>query len=568
VQIVHTTTVSWLVAASVLTSVIASYTAFGFTERLATSTNRKAYWFWLTSGASAMGLGIWSMHYLGMLAVRLPIEVVYHVPTVLLSLSLAILASAVVLVIVSKDNPTTFDSVAGSLLMGAGIGAMHYTGMHAMRCEAMHQYDLRVVALSVVVAVAFSWLALQISFRIRRRPDIREWLRLMGAAVMGTGIAAMHYTAMAAVTFRGDSMRYSTENTIRVSTIGVAAIVFTATVVLFGALLTTLLDRKGYEQLRKVMEELSEERDRFSAAAESSLDSFYICSAVRGKTGEIEDFAFTYLNRNVETMIAQPRDQLLGHNLCEVFPSIRSLGLLDRYRQVVSTGEPLAVEFAFEDRDVPGVWFRVQAVKVRDGIAITASDITARKRDEERIIHLAHHDPLTGLANRSLLNDRIIQAIDRAARYGGMVGVFLIDLDGFKPINDTLGHAVGDGVLVGVARVLKGAVRAVDSVMRIGGDEFVVVMPEVGSLQGIEAGAKRMLEAVQPVMNVLGQQVRIGCSIGVSVYPDSALTAEELLAKADSAMYAAKHRGKNQYEVWSPQPEAQTTAHRLAHSAV
>jgi NO-binding membrane sensor protein with MHYT domain len=204
-QVIHTTSSHGLEALSVLTSIVASYAAFGFTERVASSKGI-AYWSWLAGGAAAMGLGIWSMHYLGMLAVRLPIEVYYHVPTVALSLLFAILSALVVLLLVSKEPPTAFDGLYGSLIMGSGIGLMHYTGMHAMRSGAMHHYDLRIVALSVVVAIAFSWIALQISFAIHRLSAVREWLRLAGATVMGLGIAAMHYTAMASCTFQGGSM--------------------------------------------------------------------------------------------------------------------------------------------------------------------------------------------------------------------------------------------------------------------------------------------------------------------------------------------------------------------------
>jgi len=137
-HVIQTTTISWIVAVSVFASILASYAAFSFAERIATSQGWSAR-MWLWCGAGAMGLGIWSMHYLGMLAVRLPIEVAYHVPTVLLSLVLAVLASAVALIVVSRDALSGANTMWGSLLMGVGIGGMHYVGMHAMRCAAMHQ---------------------------------------------------------------------------------------------------------------------------------------------------------------------------------------------------------------------------------------------------------------------------------------------------------------------------------------------------------------------------------------------------------------------------------------------
>jgi diguanylate cyclase (GGDEF)-like protein len=552
-QAIPTTTTYSLVAISVLTAIVASYAAFGFAERMASS-KAGAYWFWLTSGAAAMGLGIWSMHYLGMLAVHLPIDVYYHVPTVVLSLLFAVLASAVVLLIVSKKHPTTLDAIYGSLIMGSGIGLMHYTGMHAMRCAAMHRYDLRIVALSVVVAVAFSWMALQISFTIRQRSDIREWLRLAGAAVMGLGISAMHYTAMAAVTFVPDSMPYSTENTIRVSTIGVAAIVFTSTIVLFGALLTTFLDRRGNERLQRLLEQLSEERDRFSAAAESSMDALCICSAVRGEGGEIEDFAYSYLNSNLEKMIALPRDRIIGRRMCDVVPINRTLGLFERYKQVVLSGDPLAYEFAIQEKDVPLAWIRIQAVKVRDGVAITSSDITARRLHDERILYLAHHDSLTGLLNRSMLSDRIDQAIEYAKRHAGKAAAFMVDLDKFKQINDTLGHAAGDSVLATVAARLKNVIRAADSIIRVGGDEFVVVIGELRQFSDARIFGEKLVAALQPPMSIGDALHSVTCSVGGAVYPDSAIDRDALLSKADLALYAAKEQGKNQFHIYSTEP--------------
>jgi diguanylate cyclase (GGDEF)-like protein len=203
---------------------------------------------------------------------------------------------------------------------------------------------------------------------------------------------------------------------------------------------------------------------------------------------------------------------------------------------------------------------RIQAVKVRDGVAITASDITARKRNEEQILYLAHHDPLTGLMNRSLLTDRITQAINRSNRNCSYTGIFLIDVDCFKEVNDTLGHATGDAALVVIANRLQRAVRVVDSVVRLGGDEFVVVMPEIRQRFDVENCAKRILRAFEPRIAANGHSLVLHCSIGVAVYPESAQTCEELLSKADAAMYLAKRRGKNQFEIHAPRAGSQQTS--------
>jgi diguanylate cyclase (GGDEF)-like protein len=546
-QAVPTTTVYWLVVVSVLTSMVASYAAFSFAERVSTSEG-KAHFVWLGSGALAMGLGIWSMHYLGMLSVRLPVEVVYHVPTVLLSLSFAVLASLVVLFLISRPRLDATQLLAGSVLMGSGIGAMHYTGMHAMRSSLMHHYRPGIVLVSIVVAVGFSWISMWIAFSMKSSGQ-RELVRLGGAALMGLGIAAMHYTAMGAVTFMPGNMAFSSENTILIGTVGVVAVAVTTAIVLLGTLLTAVLDRRMYLQF-------SEQSERLHAMAESSMDGIYLCEALHDRNGEIFDFRIAYVNSNVATTTAISRNDLIGGRMCELLPMVKTLGHLELYKEVVLTGRPLAIEFPVQNVNQQMVWIRIQAVKLRDGVAITAADITARKNDEERILRLAHHDPLTGLLNRTLLADRVSQAIERAKRNGGMVGIFLIDLDGFKQINDTLGHDAGDAVLVTVANRLQSVVRALDSVIRIGGDEFVLVMPDMNERRNVEVCADRVLEAFRSNITVGDESLNVHFSMGIAIYPASGSNSADLIAMADAAMYAAKRGGKNQYRIYEPAADA------------
>jgi diguanylate cyclase len=549
-QTLHTTTNFWLVGISILTSIIASYAAFNFAERVAKAKGSTRIG-WYLCGAIAMGLGIWSMHYLGMLSVQLPIPVEYHVPTVILSLLFAIAASAVALVAVTDDKFGWIRQSIGSVLMGVGIGGMHYIGMHAMRCTAMHHYDLRVVLVSVLVAVVFSWVALKIAFSMRTTQGARESIRLAGAAAMGLGIAAMHYTAMAAVTFVDDGMRFSDENTVRISTIGIAAVTVTMGIVVFGALITTVLDRKIFRRLEELHEQLSEEKDRFEASAECSMNALFICTAIRDGDGEIVDFWLAYMNSKVDNVVKEPISHMLDTKMCETLPLVQSLGLFERYRQVVLTGEPMVYEFEHIGEDVSWKWIRVQAVKVRDGVAITASDITERKESEERIHHMATHDPLTGLLNRGLLVERLEQATQSASRYGRTMGVLLLDLDLFKGINDTLGHAAGDTVLMTVANRMKGVFRGSDSIVRYGGDEFVVVIPEVRRREDLIRCADKLVETFRAPILIGETPVAVTCSVGVAIYPDADMSPGNLLAKADLALYIAKSKGKNQCYVYS-----------------
>src|SRR3981081_2746466 len=186
-----------LVALSVLIAIFSSYAALDLAGRV-TAAHGWTRAVWLLGGAGAMGTGIWSMHYIGMLAFILPIPVAYHWPTVLLSLLAAILASVIALYVVSRKKMGASRAVAGSALMGAGIASMHYIGMAAMRLPAVCQFNSFLVVLSVVFAVLISLAALWISFQFRDEKTGIGWGKVAGAGRMGGAVPLIHYTGMAA----------------------------------------------------------------------------------------------------------------------------------------------------------------------------------------------------------------------------------------------------------------------------------------------------------------------------------------------------------------------------------
>ena len=197
------------------------------------------------------------------------------------------------------------------------------------------------------------------------------------------------------------------------------------------------------------------------------------------------------------------------------------------------------------------------------GYVATAMDITEQKQMLARITHMANHDHLTKLAGRSLLQENTAQAVERARRYGTRVAVFVIDLDQFKRINDSLGHANGDKLLIEIAGRLRRAVRSSDTVARIGGDEFVVVMPDIMSLADVEQCGLNLVQQVAPVIRLEEHQVHITASVGACVYPDFATDAKHLLKRADSAMYASKEDGRNQCKIFT-EDMLKETADRLS----
>lgn len=196
------------------------------------------------------------------------------------------------------------------------------------------------------------------------------------------------------------------------------------------------------------------------------------------------------------------------------------------------------------------------------GFVSIAFDITERRQMMDYVTHLATHDQLTGLAGRALLQDKTVQAVELARRYGTKVAVFVIDLDHFKRINDSLGHAAGDQLLIEAARRLSRSVRSTDVVARVGGDEFVVVMPDITTVEDVEQCAANLVSRLAPEISIEEHLVQLTASVGVCIYPDFAADAKHVLKRADSAMYVAKENGRNQYQIFS-ESMLQETAERL-----
>jgi diguanylate cyclase (GGDEF)-like protein/PAS domain S-box-containing protein len=220
-------------------------------------------------------------------------------------------------------------------------------------------------------------------------------------------------------------------------------------------------------------------------------------------------------------------------------------------------GEVDEREWTYIRNDGSTLPVHVAITAVRDGngaisgfVAI-ASDLTERKQLMTYLNHMTSHDQLTGLPGRTLLRERIAEAMERAMLHGRKVAVFVIDLDHFKRMNDSLGHRVGDEVLVGMAERMRQSLRRSDTLGRLGGDEFVVVMPHITTMEDVERCAKRLVDRVSSTALVGELEVNLTASVGVCVYPDFAEDVDSLLERADAATYAAKEGGRNQYQVFA-----------------
>ncbi|MBU1228770.1 MAG: diguanylate cyclase [Proteobacteria bacterium] len=212
--------------------------------------------------------------------------------------------------------------------------------------------------------------------------------------------------------------------------------------------------------------------------------------------------------------------------------------------------------FTFQHRDGRQCWCRMRVSRMPgDRMVLNAQDVSALKASEEQVRHMALHDPLTGLPNRQLFADRLEQALRLARRTGSIVGLLYVDLDGFKKLNDAYGHAHGDRVLVETALRLRACVRDSDTVARMGGDEFVVVLSDLARTEAAHAVAKQILEALyQP--EVAGGTMFVGASVGLACYPEHGTDQDALLSRADAAMYAAKRLGGNAFRCAGASPTA------------
>jgi diguanylate cyclase (GGDEF)-like protein/PAS domain S-box-containing protein len=256
-------------------------------------------------------------------------------------------------------------------------------------------------------------------------------------------------------------------------------------------------------------------------------------------------------------VLGYPPGQLIGRT---PFDSIhpRDAGRVREAFDQVLRGEKQTTPVEFRFRRANGSWIHLEAVGTNlvdypgiEGVVLTSRDITQRKLAEERIQYLAQHDTLTDLPNRALMRDRLQISLAQAQRWRQVVAALLIDLDRFKVLNDTFGPAAGDEILRQMAERLKQCTREGDTVARLGGDEFMVLLPNLASPQGAATVAQKVLIAVAEPLHVNGHEVFLSASIGVSLFPEDAKNADDLIRNADTAMYSAKRLGRSNYQFFT-----------------
>lgn len=296
---------------------------------------------------------------------------------------------------------------------------------------------------------------------------------------------------------------------------------------------------------RKIAEEaLKESEAKYKTLFECANDAIFFIS----ETNNIID-----VNYRAIEMFGYSREELLNMKTADLYVQISekhgSCTGLD-----LSSEEP--IEMAARHRDGRQLDIEQTITPLISGrqtlFMSIIRNITERKQAEEKITFLALHDPLTGLPNRTSFFNRLNHAIDVSRKNQDMTALLYIDLDGFKPVNDTIGHKAGDQVLREVSKRLKENVGKSDTVARIGGDEFVAILTNIKVMADIEQAAEQIIASIGQPINVGEQNCTIGASIGISVYPENGKDPDALMQKADAAMYVVKEKGKNNYCFYMP----------------
>jgi PAS domain S-box-containing protein len=400
------------VARSVFIAMAASYAALDLAGRVTAASGRVRL-AWLSGGATAMGIGIWAMHLKGMLAFHLPVPVEYHWPLVLVSLLVAILASAVALYVASRREMGWVEALTGSLIMSAGIAGMHYIGMASMRLPAITRFSPLLVALSVLFASIFSLVALLMAFDLREETRWTVPRRIGSATVMGLAVSAMHYSGMAAASFIPASLP-DLSHAVGISPLANNGIAIVTLIVIVAAMVTSSVDRRASAEVQRVNEDLERrvaertlqleainrslrkeiaERERAEEDARRSEDRLRLVIDTLPALvwSKLPDGSANFLNQRFREYTGLSVEEGLGWGwMMNAFhPEDRSE---EEWRAAFAAGEPFEREARVRRADGAYRWFLLRAVPLRDEMGNvvkwygTTTDIEDRRRAEEALL--------------------------------------------------------------------------------------------------------------------------------------------------------------------------------------
>ncbi|GLS64089.1 EAL domain-containing protein [Methylobacterium oxalidis] len=523
----------WLVTLAAAICTLAAGTAVGLL-RHACKAARNLRAAWLCVAAVAGGAGIWATHFVAMLAFEPELPSGYNVGLTVLSLVFAIALTGIGLA-VSLIAALPLAPAIGGAILGGGIAAMHYTGMTAFEVPGHIRWDPVLVAASLIIGTLLGSVALSVALG---RDSVRG--RAAGGLLLLAAICSHHFTAMGAVTITPDPAIVISETAISARWLAVGVALASATILLLAcaALALDIRDRRHAVQ----------EQERLRSLANAAVEGLVVC---RGDT-------IVSANDSFGKLVGVPASELPERALSGFIPDGKArLALAGQFDQ------PIEAELSQAAGGTIPVELIMRPVTYgnQPHYAVAVRDLRARRRAEAQIQFLAHHDALTGLANRTSFNQRLEQELKLAAATGGKLALLCLDLDRFKEVNDLFGHAAGDAMLVTVARTVSNALDETQMMARLGGDEFAILMP---CDHAVAAGrlAERILEALRSG-NADAAGPIVATSVGIALYPDDATERAMLLSYADTALYRAKSEGRGTYRFFEAKMGAQVRERRL-----
>jgi diguanylate cyclase (GGDEF)-like protein/PAS domain S-box-containing protein len=660
----------WILV-SVLLAILSAYAAFRASARANKVAGKPSQVTWILISALALGVGTWAMHFIGMMALRLPCSITYNPFITLISMIPGLLGGGVVFGFVWHHQLKKPSPILGSVLLSSGIGTMHYTGMAAMQLDGVVRYDPEFFAISIIVAVTLSYLALRIK---KSSYSLKQHGNVVIAVIMGGAVSGMHYTAMVATYFvKGDARALPTtvftpDSLAVIVTLATVFLAFVALALaalsharevtaelhlskqLFQSMIESIPDaiflkdsqsrwlatNDTAKQLFRLDEiqwqgktemELAHMRPEYRAAHEQCLqDDMTAWEAEKltifNETMTDADGNKSYFevrkNPNFDA-VGKPQNLLIiGRDITDqktindklrvaaiAFESQEGMMITDANCLILQVNQAFTEITGYDTDDVIGetpkllssgrqdtqfytsMWdsinttgkwkgeiknrrkngeiypqnMTITAVKNVDGVVTnyvsTLTDNTNSQAANAKIDELAFYDPLTKLPNRQLLSDRLNQALASRKQSGNEGALLFIDLDDFKTLNDTLGHDIGDLLLIQCATRISHCIREGDTVACLGGDDFVVLLENL-SAHPLEAAtqteviAENIISALNEPCMLNTHECHNTASIGIALFDNQSNSQEVLFKHADIALYQAKKMGHNRLRFFDP----------------
>lgn len=537
-----------LVLFSSALAVLAAYTTLDLLEWISRSRGWVRF-LWVMFGSLVMGIGVWSMHFVGMLSFSMAMGYAYNFNQVLLSFIAAVAASAFALHLAGRFQPRRWRLAAGSLFLAAGIVAMHFIGMSAMLGTIT--YHGSVVLLSVLIALAASYAALELScwaYQAEANGKGGNGLKLCSGLLLGAGAAAAHYAGLIGARFQAAPYAAFFDGAAVLRNKWMAYVILGGTVLTLGCSLVSLIvSRKFVSQQSKLLRNekmlrtLYENNQDGIVTIDSSLRVIGINRAAaqifRVSPGE-------YLNCPVSSLVAAYKEEeaaLWGDFLNAEQRTVETRVELHNRAQI----------------DVHLMTVPLELEKQLVGHYIIIRDITAEKRAKEQIRYLAFHDELTGLDNRRKFNVQLEEMIQSHQGTGRRFAVMVMDMDRFKLINDSLGHMYGDQFLTEMSdRIRMCSENLPISIARLGGDEITVLYQDCDEPEA-SVLAEELVAVIQQPYRLKDNDFYVTASVGIAMFPDHGQEAAELLKNADAAMYEVKKNGKNGFQFFTDELKQQ-----------